>query len=47
MTREGESVEADAVVACSQVGVGMGLSLTTVAPGHRAVRDRWFTELRG
>lgn len=47
MTKEGESVEADAVVACSQVGVGMGLTLTTVAPGHRTVLDRWFAELRG
>jgi PilZ domain len=47
MTKEGESVEADAIVACSQVGVGMGLSLTTVAPGHRAVLDHWFAELRG
>jgi hypothetical protein len=28
MTKEGESVDADAIVACSQVGVGMGLSLS-------------------
>lgn len=47
ITKEGKSVEADAVVACSQVGVGMGLTLTTIAPGHRAVLDRWFAELRG
>lgn len=47
ITKGGKSVEADAVVACSQVGVGMGLTLTTIAPGHRAVLDRWFAELRG
>jgi len=47
MTKEGKSVEADAVVACSKVGIGMGLSLTTVAPGHRALLDHWFAELRG
>jgi hypothetical protein len=47
LTKDGKSVEADAVVACSQVGVGMGLSLTTIAPGHRAVLDHWFAELRG
>jgi hypothetical protein len=47
MTKTGKSVEADAVVACSQVGVGMGLSLTTVGSGHRAVLDHWFAELRG
>ncbi len=47
MTKDGKSVEADAVVAFSQVGVGMGLSLTTIAPGHRAVLDHWFAELRG
>jgi PilZ domain len=47
ITKEGKSVEADAVVAYSQVGVGMGLTLTTIAPGHRPVLDRWFAELRG
>jgi hypothetical protein len=47
MTKKGESVEADAVVACSEVGVGMGLTLTTIASGHRAVLDHWFAELRG
>ena len=47
MTKEEKSVEADAVVACSQVGVGMGLTLTTIASGHRAVLDHWFAELRG
>jgi hypothetical protein len=47
LTKEEKSVEADAVVACSQVGVGMGLSLTTIASGHRAVLDHWFAELRG
>jgi hypothetical protein len=47
MTKDGRSIEADAVVAYSQVGVGMGLSLTTVAPGHRAVLDHWYAELRG
>jgi hypothetical protein len=47
MTKEGKSVEEDAVVACSQVGVGMGLSLTTIAPGHRALLDHWFAEVRG
>jgi hypothetical protein len=46
MTKEEKSVEADAVVACSLVGVGMGLTLTTVASGHRAVLDHWFAELR-
>jgi hypothetical protein len=47
LTKDGKSVEADAVVACSQVGVGMGLALLSVAPGHRAVLDRWLVELSG
>jgi PilZ domain len=46
ITREGNFVEADAVVAYSEPGVGMGLKLITIAPGHRAVLDHWFAELR-
>jgi hypothetical protein len=47
MTKDGNFVEADAVVAYAEHGVGMGLTLTIIAPGHRAVLDDWLAELRG
>ena len=47
LTKDGQHVDADAVVGHSQVGVGMGLAFTAIAAEHRIFLDHWLAELRG
>jgi len=47
IVRDKENVVADAKVAYSQVGMGMGLSFTSVEAAHQQVLDRWIGELSG
>ncbi len=47
ISRDGESLEAQAVVVYSKIGMGMGLSFTSLEPDHRAMLDRWIAELSG
>jgi len=47
IVREKENVVADAKVAYSQVGMGMGLCFTSLETAHQQVLDRWVGELSG
>lgn len=44
LTKNGESFLADAEVAYSQLGVGMGVIFTTAAPDQLAALDKWIRE---
>lgn len=46
-TKNGRSFHWKARVIYCQVGVGMGLLFTEIAPAQRSVLERWFAELRG
>ena len=45
--RRNEHLVADAKVAYSTMGMGMGLCFTALEPGQRRVLDRWIGELSG
>jgi hypothetical protein len=45
--RKDEHVVADAKVAYSTIGMGMGLCFTAVQPEHQRVLDKWIGELSG
>jgi hypothetical protein len=47
ISRNGESLEAQAMVVYSKIGMGMGLCFTSLEPDHRAMLDRWIAELSG
>jgi hypothetical protein len=47
ISRDGEFLEAQAMVVYSKIGMGMGLCFTSLEPEHRAVLDRWIRELSG
>jgi hypothetical protein len=47
LTKNGRSFHSKARVIYCQVGVGMGLLFTEIAPAQRSVLERWFAELRG
>jgi hypothetical protein len=47
ISRDGESLEAQAMVVYSKIGMGMGLRFTSLEPDHRAMLDRWIAELSG
>lgn len=47
LTKNGKSFHSKARVIYCQVGVGMGLLFTEIAPAQRSVLERWFSELRG
>jgi hypothetical protein len=45
--RDGEFLEAQAIVVYSKIGMGMGLCFTTLTPDHRSLLDKWIGELSG
>jgi len=47
ISRNGECLEAQAMVVYSKIGMGMGLCFTSLEPDHRAMLDRWIAELSG
>jgi hypothetical protein len=47
ISRDGEFLEAQAMVVYSKIGMGMGLSFTSLEPDHRAMLNRWIAELSG
>jgi hypothetical protein len=47
ISREGESLDAQAVVVYSKIGMGMGLCFTSLEPDQRAMLHRWIAELSG
>jgi hypothetical protein len=47
ISRDGEFLEAEAMVVYSKIGMGMGLCFTSLVPDHRAMLDRWILELSG
>jgi hypothetical protein len=47
ISRNGEFLEAQAMVVYSKIGMGMGLCFTSIEPDHRAVLNRWIAELSG
>ena len=47
ISRDGESLEAQATVVYSKIGMGMGLRFSSMEPRHRATLNRWIAELSG
>ena len=47
ISRDGEFLEAQAMVVYSKIGMGMGLCFSSMEPEHRATLNRWIAELSG
>jgi PilZ domain len=47
LTKNGETFRANATVAYSQLGVGMGVIFTTAAPDQLAALEKWINESNG
>jgi hypothetical protein len=47
ISRDGEVLDAQAMVVYSKIGMGMGLCFTSLEPDQRAMLDRWIAELSG
>lgn len=47
ISRDGEFLDAQAMVVYSKIGMGMGLCFTALEPDQRAMLNRWIAELSG
>jgi hypothetical protein len=47
ISRDGECLDAQAMVVYSKIGMGMGLCFTSLEPDQRAMLHRWIAELSG